>query len=126
MSGAKANLEEFRHHVNFNESLPWKKPLAMSFTLEDAKHIAYPHDDPLVVTLKIYKHPISINICKTYDWPGVSKPVRYLIIGFAGSLVVPEGLIFLPVRIGENEAARDVMVEFLVVDVPGAYNAIIG
>ena len=40
--------------------------------------------------------------------------------------MVLEGLITLPVRIGENEAARDVMVEFLIVDVPGAYNAIIG
>ena len=56
MSGAKAILKEYRHHVNFNESLPWKKPPAMpamSFTLEDTKHGVYPHDDLLVVTLKI-------------------------------------------------------------------------
>ncbi|XP_057247150.1 uncharacterized protein LOC130589400 [Beta vulgaris subsp. vulgaris] len=56
VSRAKASLKEFRHHVNFNGSLPWKKPPAMpvmSFTLEDAKHVVYPHNDPLVVTMKI-------------------------------------------------------------------------
>ncbi|XP_010685241.2 uncharacterized protein LOC104899697 [Beta vulgaris subsp. vulgaris] len=55
INGAKASLKEFRHHVNFNESLPWKKTPsmpAMLFTLEDAKHVVYPHDDRLVVTLK--------------------------------------------------------------------------
>ena len=52
------------------------------------------------------------------------KPVRYPVIGFTGASVVPEGLITLLVRIGENEAARDVMAEFLVMDVLGAYNAI--
>ena len=39
--------------------------------------------------------------------------------------MVPEGLILLPVRIGENDTVRDVMAEFLVVDVPQVYNAII-
>ncbi|XP_010667067.3 uncharacterized protein LOC104884166 [Beta vulgaris subsp. vulgaris] len=56
VNGAKASLKEFRHQVNFNASLPWKNPPAMpamSFTLEDAKHVVYPHDDPLVVTLKV-------------------------------------------------------------------------
>uniref|UniRef100_A0A803N105 Uncharacterized protein n=1 Tax=Chenopodium quinoa TaxID=63459 RepID=A0A803N105_CHEQI len=38
----------------------------------------------------------------------------------------PEGSIVLQVRIGEGAAARDVMTEFIVVDVPSAYNVIVG
>ncbi|XP_048493253.1 uncharacterized protein LOC104883311 [Beta vulgaris subsp. vulgaris] len=144
INGAKASLKEFRHHVNFNESLPCKKPPAMpaiSFTLEDAKHVVYPHDDPLVVTLKISNclvHRIlvdggsSANILylSTFEKLMIGreylKSVRYPVIGFTGASVVLEGLISLPVRIGENDTARDLMAEFLVVDVPGAYNAIMG
>ncbi|XP_010677764.1 uncharacterized protein LOC104893366 [Beta vulgaris subsp. vulgaris] len=144
INGAKASLKEFRHHVNFNASLPWKNPPAMpamSFMLEDAKHVVYPHDDPLVVTLKISNclvHRISVDggssanilYLSTFEKLMIGreflKPVRYPVIGFTEASVVPEGLISLPVRIGENDIARDVMAEFLVVDVPGAYNAIIG
>lgn len=54
------------------------------------------------------------------------KPVRYLVIGFTGASLIPEGLITLPVRVGENEEVMDVMAEFLIVDMSGAYNAIVG
>ena len=53
------------------------------------------------------------------------KPVRYPVVGFTGASVVPERLIMLRVKIGENEEARDVMAEFLVVDVLGVNNAIV-
>ena len=52
----------------------------------------------------------------------VSNPV----IGFTREFVVPERTIKLPVKIGEGSQSRDMMVEFLVVDVPATYNAIIG
>uniref|UniRef100_A0A803N0L1 Gag-pol polyprotein n=1 Tax=Chenopodium quinoa TaxID=63459 RepID=A0A803N0L1_CHEQI len=51
--------------------------------------------------------------------------VSYLIIGFNGSTVRPEGSIVLLVRLGDGPTTRDVMAEFLVVNVPSAYNAII-
>uniref|UniRef100_A0A803MV38 Uncharacterized protein n=1 Tax=Chenopodium quinoa TaxID=63459 RepID=A0A803MV38_CHEQI len=52
--------------------------------------------------------------------------VSYLVIGFNGLMVRPEGSIVLLVRLGDGPAARDVMAEFLVVNVPSAYDAIIG
>ena len=54
------------------------------------------------------------------------KPVRYPVIGFTGASVVLEGIITLPVRVGDEETMSDVMAEFLVLDVPGAYYTIIG
>lgn len=47
-------------------------------------------------------------------------------IGFTRASTIPKGIIKLPVRVGESYCAKDVMAEFLAVDVPGAYNAIVG
>ncbi|XP_048502783.1 uncharacterized protein LOC125498593 [Beta vulgaris subsp. vulgaris] len=140
---AKASLIEFRHQVNFNESLQWRRPPtmpAMSFTVEDAEHVVYPHD-PMVVTLKVSNcliHRIlvdggsSANILylSTFEKLMIGqehlKPIRYPVTGFTKASVTLEGLVTLPVRVEDNDEARDVMTEFLVVDVPQAYNAIIG
>lgn len=106
---------------------------AMSFTLKDAKHVIYPHDDPLVVTLKesnclIHRilvdkgSSVNIHYFSTFEKLMIGrehlKPVRYPVIGFTGASGVSEGLITLPVRVGENEESRDVAAEFLVVDLP--------
>ncbi|XP_057248568.1 uncharacterized protein LOC130590366 [Beta vulgaris subsp. vulgaris] len=111
------------------------------FHTKDAEHVVFPHDDPLVVTLRISNclvHRIlvdggsSANILylSTFEKLMIGreylKPVRYPVIGFTGASVTPEGLVSLPVRIGDGNEVRDVMTEFLVVDVPGAYNAIVG
>uniref|UniRef100_A0A803MSZ7 Uncharacterized protein n=1 Tax=Chenopodium quinoa TaxID=63459 RepID=A0A803MSZ7_CHEQI len=52
--------------------------------------------------------------------------VSYPVIEFNRSTVRSEGNIVLPVRFGERPTTRDAMAEFIVVDVPLAYNAIIG
>ncbi|XP_010685096.2 uncharacterized protein LOC104899577 [Beta vulgaris subsp. vulgaris] len=111
------------------------------FSLEDAKHVVYPHDDMLVVTLKVSNfliHRILVDggssakilYLSTFEKLMIGrehlKPVRYPVIRFTRASVVPERIITLPIRIEENEAVRDVMVEILVVNVPGAYNASIG
>ena len=141
--GAKTSLKEVRHQVNYHNTGQWSAPPSMSFvafTSENAKGIIYPHDDPLVVSLQISTvmvHRIlvdggsSANILykDKFERMGLEalclKPVSYPVIEFTGASV-PEGTIKLPVKIGEGSQFRDMMVEFLVVDVPAAYNAIIG
>ena len=54
------------------------------------------------------------------------KAVSYPVIGFTGESFFLEGTIKLPVKIGEGSQFRELMVEFLVVDAPAAYNAITG
>ena len=115
--------------------------LSVAFTLEDAKGIIYPHDDPLVVSLQISTamvHRIlvdggsSANILfmDTFEKMGLGmsclKPISYLVIGFTGTSVVPKGTIKLSVKTGEGSQSRDLMVVFLLVDVSAAYNAIFG
>ncbi|XP_010695402.2 uncharacterized protein LOC104908050 [Beta vulgaris subsp. vulgaris] len=142
--GAKANLKEVRHQVNFNSAGKWSAPPAMPsmiFTKEDARGIVYPHDDPLVISLQISTAMIhrvvvdggsSANILyeETFEKMGFEaaslKPISYPVIGFTRASVVPEGTIKLAVKLGEGAHSKDLLVEFLVVNVPAAYNAIIG
>ncbi|KAL2231186.1 UNVERIFIED_CONTAM: hypothetical protein Sindi_1713000 [Sesamum indicum] len=54
------------------------------------------------------------------------KPVQTPLVGFGGSEVVPEGLIDLPVSIGEEPQRKTCIVRFFVVDSPFAYNVVFG
>ncbi|XP_059434521.1 uncharacterized protein LOC132167531 [Corylus avellana] len=100
-----------------------------------------PHDDPLVVTVMVANHMIHrilVDNGSSADvlyWPifkqmGIDrdriKPFGSPLIGFAGEQVQPIGLISLHVTTWMAPKQKTVMVDFLVVDRPGAYNAIIG
>ena len=51
---------------------------------------------------------------------------RTPLVGFGGQHIYPVGVKKLTVRVGERDNSRTVDVNFLVVDVPMAYNIIIG
>ncbi|KAL0449261.1 UNVERIFIED_CONTAM: hypothetical protein Slati_1482500 [Sesamum latifolium] len=46
--------------------------------------------------------------------------------GFAGEVVHPRGIISLPLTLGETPLRRTCLLKFLVVDIPLAYNVILG
>lgn len=46
--------------------------------------------------------------------------------GFAGEVVHPLGVAILPLSLGTGKTERSMLTRFLVVDIPSAYNAIIG
>jgi hypothetical protein len=54
------------------------------------------------------------------------KPFGSPLVGFGGEVVYPIGIIPLPVTAGTTPRLSTVMVDFLVIDRPSAYNAIIG
>jgi hypothetical protein len=54
------------------------------------------------------------------------KPFGSPLVGFGRKQVQPMGIISLPVMAGIAPRLSTVMVNFLVVDQPSAYNAIIG
>ena len=94
MNRAKASLKEFRHQVNFNESMLWRRPPAMpamSFTVKYAEHVVYPHDNPLVVTLKISNclvHGIVLDGGSSANISYVST-IEKLMIGHGASEAYP-------------------------------------
>uniref|UniRef100_A0A803MN43 Uncharacterized protein n=1 Tax=Chenopodium quinoa TaxID=63459 RepID=A0A803MN43_CHEQI len=142
ISGARKHFPKHQHIVNALDvdSCPRPSGIAdVTFTKEDARGIVFFHDDPLVLILMIDGAKIkrvlvdggsSANILfmQAFDAMMITRQyfmlVSYPVIGFDGSTVRPEGSIVLPLRFGEGPTTRDVMVEFIVVDVPLAYNVI--
>lgn len=126
--GAKANLKEVRHQVNYHNTRQCPPPLVMpsvAFTIEDTKGIIYPHDDALVVFLHISNamvHHILVDggrtanilFMPTFEKMGLGrsclKLVTYPVIGFIRTSVILEGTIWLLVRLGVGLQSRDLLV----------------
>jgi hypothetical protein len=117
------------------------EPVVLSFSEEDAWGVVMPHDDALVVTLTVANHgiyQILVDNGSSADilyWPAFQqmgidqeriKPFGSPLVGFGGEVVYPIGIIPLPVTAGTAPRQSTVMVDFLVIDRPSTYNAIMG
>ncbi|RRT71280.1 hypothetical protein B296_00031874 [Ensete ventricosum] len=53
-------------------------------------------------------------------------PMTSTLTGFTDDAITPEGVATLPVTFGDEPRIKTLMVHFMVVDLPSAYNVIIG
>ncbi|KAL0411713.1 UNVERIFIED_CONTAM: Retrovirus-related Pol polyprotein from transposon gypsy [Sesamum latifolium] len=98
-------------------------------------------DDPMVIKLGIanfFVHKVLIDNGSSADiifWSVLRRmgledsslsPVQTPLVGFGGSEVSSMGAIDLPVSMGEEPKRETMMIKFLVVDTPFAYNVILG
>ena len=112
-------------------------PLVLGFSDEDKVGTIQPHDDALVVTLRIGRYDVrrvmvdqgsaaDIMYPDLYKGLGLkSKPLTTYsspLVSFEGRMVIPKGQIRLPVQAGTDV----VKVDFIVVDVFSPYTAIMG
>jgi len=113
----------------------------MVFGGKEAPRFAFPHNDPLVVEMKIASaivQRILVNTGSSMDiitcyclkkltHPGLDVvPLVHPILGSSGQEVNPTGMIGLPVCFGDKIKSKNLKVDFLVIDVPTAYNVILG
>ena len=112
-------------------------PLILGFSDEDMVGTIQPHDDALVVTLRIGGYDVrrvmvdqgsAMDIMYPDLYKGLGLKPEDLttynspLVSFEGRMVAPKGLIRLPVQ-----ASMDVVeVDFIVVDVFSSYTAIMG
>ncbi|XP_065630950.1 uncharacterized protein LOC136068151 [Quercus suber] len=113
----------------------------IGFTEEDARRLHHPHDDALVVSIRVGDYNVhrvlidngsSVDILyyPAFQQMGIDRaqlmPASAPLVGFGGTKVFPIGSITLPVTVGDypQELTRNVM--FLVVDCSSAYNDILG
>ena len=110
-------------------------PLVLSFLDEDKLETIQPHDDALVVTLRISGYDVKRVMIDQGSVAEIMYPDLYKGLGlkpenlttysspqvsFEGKMVVPKGQIRLPVQIGIDV----VEVDFIVVDAFSPYTAI--
>ena len=112
-------------------------PLVLSFSDADKQGTIQPHDDALVVTIRIGGYNVKRVIVdqgnaaeimypdlfkglglKSEDLRSYSSPL----VSFKGKMVVPKGQIRLPVQTGTDV----VEVDFIMVEVFSPYTAIMG
>ena len=117
-----------------------KESLIIGFSEEDARRLHHPHDDALVVSIRIKDynmHRVLVDNGSSTDilyYPafqqmGIGRdrliPMNAPLVSFGGTKVLPLGAITLSVVVGDysQQIAKDVT--FLVVDCSFAYNSIL-
>ena len=113
----------------------------IGFLEEDARRLHHPHDDALVVSLRVEDynmHRVLVDNGSSADilyYPTFQQmridrerliPTNALLVGFGRSRVFPMGAVILSIIVGDypQQIVKDVT--FLVVDYLSAYNAILG
>ncbi|KAL0445185.1 UNVERIFIED_CONTAM: hypothetical protein Slati_2241200 [Sesamum latifolium] len=99
------------------------------------------HNDALVITAMIANYEVGcifidsgstadILFGEAYDQMQLGdvslEKVNTSLYGFAGEVVHPRGMVLLPLTIGRGTTRKTCLLKFLVVDVPSAYNVILG
>ena len=112
-------------------------PLVLGFSNEDKLGTMQPHDDALVVTLRIGGYDMkrvmidqgsAVEIMYPDLFKGLNLKPKNLtaynspLVSFEGKMVIPKGQIRLPVQTSSDV----VEVDFIVVDAFSPYTAIIG
>ncbi|KAL0416116.1 UNVERIFIED_CONTAM: hypothetical protein Slati_3443500 [Sesamum latifolium] len=99
------------------------------------------HNDALVITAMLANYEVGrifidsgssadMLFGEAYDQMQLGdislEKVNTSLYGFAGEVVHPRGMVSLPLTMGRGTARKTYLLKFLVVDVPSAYNVILG
>ena len=113
----------------------------IGFSEEDARRLHHPHDDALVVSIRIGDYNVhqmlvdngssaDILYYLAFQQIGIDRarliPTNAPLVGFGGTRVLPLGAITFLVTVGDypQQIIRDLT--FFVVDCSSAYNSILG
>ena len=133
MSVARLSSEDTSHEL---KKARMERPLVMRFSDEDKIGTIQPHDDALVITLRIRGYDVkkvmvdqgsAAEIMYPDLYKGLSlkaedlMPYSSPLVSFEGKVIIPKGQIRLPVQTG----TETVEVDFIVVDAYSLYTAIV-
>ena len=143
-SARKAHLRSIRSgevlEVQTVSKLP-RLDTAITFSDSDLEGCQHPHDDPLVIRVVVANKTIhrvlvdngssaDIIFASSFDKMGIGRermePINTHLRGFSGEKVLPLGLIQLVLTLGDPPCQATTTVRFLIVDVPLAYNVLLG
>jgi hypothetical protein len=115
--------------------------MVVGFSDEDYAGVLLPHTDAIMVTLQVANHRIHRMFIDNWSsadilyWSAFRNmkissekviPATYPLVGFVGEQVQPVSSIDLPVTARDYPTTKSIMVKFLLIDRPSAYNAVLG
>ena len=118
-----------------------RESLIIGFSEEDARRLHHPHDDALVVNVRVRDYNmhrmlvdngslVDILYNTAFQQIGINRarltPTNAPLVGFEGTRVLPLRAITLSVMVGDYPQQITQDVTFLVVDCLSAYNGILG
>lgn len=131
-------IKVYGHRVNTVSHVnPLKASIPITFTQQDLEMIKTPHDDPLVMQLRIANacvgrvminggSGVRVLFWKVFVAMELReediRPSTVPLIAFDSSRIQPRGSVWLPII----AVARMLQVKFLVVDSPSPFNTIMG
>lgn len=113
----------------------------ISFMAKDYRDLIPHNDDPMVISLQIFKWNVKrvlidpgsfvgVLYYNTFDRRGLDpeqlQPFKGTLAGFVGEQVHVRGYITLKTTFGHGSQAKTIRVRYLVVNSPSSYNIIIG
>ncbi|XP_073290538.1 uncharacterized protein [Primulina huaijiensis] len=113
----------------------------ISFVPEDMKGVADPHNDALVIRAMIANDEVarifvdsgsSVNVLfkEAMDQMDLGEytvePISTALFGFTGHAILPLGVINIPFSLGSGDTRKTRIINFVIVDAPSSYNAIMG
>ena len=132
------------HQINMAKhvaKLYKRESTIISFTNDEARGLIHSYINALVVTLNVANKRAflilvntksSVDILFTFAFrqmnvgSAIPRLIKMLLYGFSGERVYAEGAMQLPVTFGQCLVQITQMVDFILIDQPSAYNAIIG
>ncbi|KAL5565983.1 hypothetical protein UlMin_029147 [Ulmus minor] len=139
--GSASILHSQRQSQLHKEKIPRLSDNPIIFTEGEARGLWHPHTDAIVVTLRIAGRKVfrilvdngssaDILFKSTFNkmnLVGVKiEPTASSLSGFTGDNISSEGILNLPVELGSSPCQHIQAVDFVLVDCPSPYNAIIG
>ena len=130
-------------NVQLTGSVPkitWREGLIIGFSEEDMRCLHHPHDDALVVSIRVEDYNMhrvlvdngssaDIVYYSTFQQMRIDKerliPTNTPLVGFGGTRMFPLGTVTLSIMVGNYPQQITKNVTFLVVDCSSAYNAIL-
>ncbi|KAL5547487.1 hypothetical protein UlMin_002718 [Ulmus minor] len=113
----QSRTDPFPHQVNLighKEKIPRLSDDPIIFTESEARGLWHPHTD-------------AISTFNRMNLVGVKiEPTTSSLSGFTGDSISSEGILNLPVELGSSPCQHIQAVDFVLVDCPSPYNAIIG
>ncbi|XP_022853911.1 uncharacterized protein LOC111375339 [Olea europaea var. sylvestris] len=135
-NGRKQYARQYAHTLNgFHD-----KHEDITFGAKDLEGVSCPHDDALVISAIVANFEVkrilidngsAANIlsqgafAKMGIFPSQLKAVTTPLQGFGGGIIVPEGIVDLPLTMGSNKAQVTEITPFQVVSTHMAYNIIL-